>query len=617
MGSGPGGNGRSDPAGEGADDPRTAARTLLVAGTASHAGKSTVAAGLCRHLADAGVDVAPYKAQNMSNNARAVPVSPGTGVDAAFGEIGVSQYVQAHAARIPPETDHNPVLLKPRGDGESQLVVNGRAVTHATAADYYGGRWEEAREAAAAAHRRLAADNDVVIAEGAGSIAEINLHDRDLANVETARLFGDRDPPGEAEATESVEPSGKAEMSEGTEILLVADIERGGVFASLVGTLELLPPDLRGRVVGAIITKFRGDRDLLSSGIDAFEERTGVPVLGVVPYDDPGLPEEDSVALPDPGERAVRGADDGVSDADAVTVAVPRLPRISNATDVEPLAAEPGVRVAYVPLDDDLADADAVVIPGTKNTVDDLRACREAGFDDALRAFDGPVVGLCGGYQLLGERITNAAVESADPDAPGVVEGFGLLPVETAFSNEKRVAAAELGLDPDGTDLVASITGSSSDDEAALDVTGYEIHMGETDRSSATGSSAAELATPFSDPKGERTGTALGAAAGDVLGTYLHGLFENDAVRQGFLARVREGAGVEPDPSRPPSAGVRESLDGARDSPGDVHDSHDDAREFHDDARDPYDRAADLLREHVDLAALELPTNAPTQGRSR
>ncbi|GAA0510510.1 adenosylcobyric acid synthase (glutamine-hydrolysing) [Halorubrum aquaticum] len=564
------------------DDPHAAARTLLVAGTASHVGKSTVAAGLCRHLADAGVAVAPYKAQNMSNNARAVRTSPGADVDAAFGEVGVSQYVQARAARVGPETDHNPVLLKPRGEGESQLVVNGQAVAHASATDYYGDRWEEAREAAAAAHRRLAADHDVIVAEGAGSIAEINLRDRDLANVETARLFGDVDPP---------EGAGS---SEGAEILLVADIERGGVFAALVGTLELLPADLRDRVVGAVVTKFRGDRSLLDPGIDAFEDRTGVPVLGVIPHDDPGLPEEDSVALPDPGERAIRGGSDGVADAEAVTVAVPRLPRISNATDVEPLAAEPGVRVAFVPLDADLEDVDAVVIPGTKNTVDDLRACREAGFDAALDSFDGPVIGLCGGYQLLGERITNADVESADRDAPGVVDGFGLLPVETAFSAEKRVVAAELRLDPERTDLVDSAaTEPGAGDGRVLDAAGYEIHMGETTRASGAEPPSPGFSTPLSDPEGDRTGIELGAAAGDVLGTYLHGLFENDGVRRGFLARVRERSGIEDEPHGGTVDGDSTGLDG------------------------PADRAATLLREHVDLAALELPGDGDRFGPVR
>ena len=535
------------------------ARTLLVAGTASHVGKSTVAAGLCRHLADAGVAVAPYKAQNMSNNARAVPTSPEAAADAAFGEVGISQYVQARAARVRPETDHNPVLLKPRGEGESQLVVNGQAVAHAAAADYYDDRFETAREAAAAAHARLAAASDVVIAEGAGSIAEINLRDRDLANVETARLFGEPDATG------------------GADVLLVADIERGGVFAALVGTLELLPADIRDSVVGAVITKFRGDRSLLEPGVDAFEDRTGVPVLGVVPYDDPGLPEEDSVALPAETERAVRGAADDVADADAVTVAVPRLPRISNATDLEPLAAEPGVRVAYVPLDGRLDAADAVVIPGTKNTVDDLRACRTAGFDEAVRGFDGPVVGLCGGYQLLGERITNAGVESAASDAPSVVEGIGLLPVETAFSTEKRVVAADLRLDTGRTDLVtppASTVGAAP----VLEAAGYEIHMGETARL-ADGSPSPTLTAPFADPARDRTGVELGAAVDGVLGTYLHGLFENDAVRRGFLARVRENAGLAVDAA------------GSATRP----------------TKDPADRAADLLREHVDLAALGLP----------
>src|SRR6056297_3272025 len=223
------------------------AETILVAGTASHVGKSTIAAGLCRLLADRGVSVAPFKAQNMSNNARATP----------GGEIGVSQYVQARAAGVVPSTDHNPVLLKPRGEGESQLVVDGEAVGHFAAGRYYDEHWEQAREAARAAHRRLAADADLVIAEGAGGMGELNLHDRDLANVETARF---------ADAA----------------ILLVADIDRGGAFASLVGTLELLPEDLRERVVGAVITKFRGDHSLVEPGVEAFAERTGVPVLGVL-----------------------------------------------------------------------------------------------------------------------------------------------------------------------------------------------------------------------------------------------------------------------------------------------------------------------------------------------
>ncbi len=496
------------------------AATILVAGTASHVGKSTVAAGLCRLLADRGVDVAPYKAQNMSNNARAVP----------GGEIGVSQYVQARAARVPATVDVNPVLLKPRGEGESQLVLQGEAVGHYGADEYYEHHWEEAVATARESHRRLAREHDVIVAEGAGAIAEPNLLERDLANVETAR-FAD------------------------AEILLVADIERGGVFASLVGALELVPDDLRERIVGAVITKFRGRRSILDPGLADFEARTGVPVLGVVPHDDPGLPEEDSVALPPEGERAVRGTDDGVPESAAVTVAVPRVPRISNFTDFGPLAREPGLRVAYVPLDAPL-DADAVVLPGTKNTVDDLLALRETGMADRIRTFDGPVVGLCGGYQMLGERITNAALESVGDDDE--VTGLGMLPVETRFEADKHVEPVTREIS--GVGPLAGATGT---------VSGYEIHMG---RTRMTG----DAVRPF--PGG-------GAATDRVLGTYLHGLFENDAVRQAFVSNVAAVAGREKSPSKDTI------LEDARSS--------------------PYDRAANLLREHVDVDSLDAVSSAP------
>ncbi|WP_122089681.1 cobyric acid synthase [Halalkalicoccus subterraneus] len=498
------------------------ARTLLVAGTASHVGKSTVASGLCRHLADQGVAVAPYKAQNMSNNARAVPRA---GDPTKAGEIGVSQYVQARAARIEATTDVNPVLLKPRGDGESQLIIDGEAVGNVAAGEYYENGWERAREAARRAHARLAAKYDVVIAEGAGSIAEINLADRDLANVETAR-FADR---GASE--------GRAGGPRGVEVLLVCDIERGGAFASLYGTLELMPEDCRERVVGALITKFRGDSDLLEPGIEEIEDRTGVPVLGVLPYDDPGLPEEDSVSLPAAGETTVYG------DPEGVRIAIPRLSRISNFTDLEPLAREEGVGVAYGPPESVLDGAHAVVLPGTKNTVDDLLELREAGFGDRLREFSGPIVGLCGGYQMLGERITNAAVEgTGDED---VIEGFGLLPVETRFSEEKRVERVERELR--GVGPLAGARGR---------VTGYEIHMGES-----------RLTGPAARPFDEE-----GAATGRTLGTYLHGVFENRIVREAFLDHVFEHAGRE----RPDSS----------------------------DRTSPYDRAARLVADHLALDAL-------------
>ena len=501
-------------------------KTLLIAGTASHVGKSTIAAGLCRLLADRGLAVAPYKAQNMSNNARVVARPTSRDGEPSWGEVGVSQFVQARSARITPTTDCNPVLLKPRGDGESQLVIQGRPLEHYSAGTYYEDHWERAREAAEESFRRLAADHDVVIAEGAGSIGEINLHDRDLANVETAR-FAD------------------------AEILLLVDIERGGAFASLYGTLELLPADLRERVVGAVITKFRGDPTLLEPGIEEIESRTGVSILGVIPYDDPGLPEEDSVALPATSERTVEGEDD-VPDDRSVTIAVPRLPRISNATDLEALSLVPGVRLAYLPVeggDVSLEDADAVVIPGTKNTVDDLLTLQESGFGDELADFAGPVVGLCGGYQMLGERITNADREGIGDLE--VVSGLGLLPVETAFEEGKRVE--QTTVDVEGTGPIAGATGTAS---------GYEIHAGRT-------TALDDLGCPLE---------AESAARENVLGTYLHGLFDNENVREAFLECVYDHARKR----RP-------------------------TREGDEPAASPYDRAAALVGDHVHLEELGEP----------
>lgn len=457
-------------------------------------GKSTVVTGIVHALARRGVDVAPFKAQNMSNNARVGLIPNPT--EAVYGEIGISQYVQARAAGLQPTTDHNPVLLKPRGEGESQLIVQGKAVGHFAAGDYYDEHWERAREAAVESYERLAADYDVVVAEGAGSIAEINLHDCDLANVETAHF---------ADAS----------------ILLLVDIERGGAFASLYGTLELLPDDIRERVVGAVITKFRGDPSLLEAGIVEIESRTGVPIVGVLPHDDPGFPEEDSVSLPDESDADTIGDEDGIPDERAVTVAVPQLPHISNFTDFEPLADEPGVRVRYVPIDGGLSDVDAVALPGTKNTVDDMRALHEAGFDQKIRTFDGPILGLCGGYQMLGEAITNASLESTgEVDS---VEGLGLLPITTAFEAEKRLERVSVPVDGTGP-----IAGASSTAE------GYEIHMGQT---SLVNGDRSEIS--ITHPLGERS-----VATDRVLGTYLHGLFENENVRDAFVETLFERVGI-------------------------------------------------------------------------
>lgn len=462
-------------------------RTILVAGTASHSGKSTIVAGLCRILSRRGESVAPFKGQNMSNNARAAPRP-----DGGWGEIGVSQYVQARAAGVNPTTDMNPVLLKPRGDGESQLVLQGEAVGHFEAGRYYEERWKEARRALVESYERLADEYDYVVAEGAGSISEINLQDRDLANIETARI---------ADA----------------EVVLVVDIERGGAFASLYGTVKLLPDDVRRRLVGAVINKFRGDESLLKPGIERMEEKLDVPILGVVPYGKVELPQEDSVSLPPPEERRVWGRGDGVPEGEAVEVAVPRLPRTSNFTDLEPLAREPGVRVVFLPLESELEFADAVVLPGTKNTVDDLLALEEEGFIDKLRRYEGYVVGICGGYQMLGERVINPEVESTSGDLDRV-EGAGLLPVETEFTEEKRVESVVRWLD--GTGPLAGFEG---------EVKGYEIHMGST-----------RIIGEVERPLGEAS-----AATDRLFGTYVHGLFENRGPRLAFVSNLFEEKNLE------------------------------------------------------------------------
>ncbi|MEF8798330.1 MAG: cobyric acid synthase [Candidatus Bipolaricaulota bacterium] len=490
-------------------------RTILVAGTASHSGKSTIAAALARILARRGKDVAPFKGQNMSNNARAV-VTPKGG----WGEIGVSQYVQARAARVKPTTDMNPVLLKPRGNGESQLVIQGQPVGHFQAGSYYKNHWKAAREAVREAYGRLADDYEVIVAEGAGSIAEINLQHRDLANVETARM---------ADA----------------DILLVVDIERGGAFASLYGTLELLPEGLSDKVAGAVINKFRGDKSLLEPGIREIESRMGVPVLGVVPYREVGLPAEDSVSLPPVGGRMVWGEGDDVPEEETVKIAVPRLPRISNFTDLEPLAREPGVRVVFTRLGTDLEFADSVIIPGTKNTVDDLLALRDAGFFEELKGFDGYVVGICGGYQMLGQRVVNAGVESTQGEIREV-EGIGLLPVETEFTTSKQVE--EVREYVQGFGPLHGFQGK---------VTGYVIHMG---RSRVVG----DVKNPIEEES---------AATEKVLGTYLHGLFENPSVRREFVNNLFATSGKE----TPATLGTD---------------------------KDPFEFVANLIEEHLDLENL-------------
>jgi adenosylcobyric acid synthase len=470
------------------------AGALLVAGTTSDAGKSVLVAGLCRWLARRGVKVAPFKAQNMSNNSM---------VTLDGGEIGRAQVMQALACGLEPSVRFNPVLLKPGSDRSSQVVVLGR-VDGTVSAMSYRERKPALLGVVTDTLASLRADHDVVICEGAGSPTEINLRSTDIANMGLARAAG-------------------------LPVLVIGDIDRGGVLAHLFGTLSLLSSADQALVAGFVINKFRGDPALLEPGLDQLRALTGRPTLGVLPFDDRlWLDAEDSlsttadgvVGRPPPplGQRWLR-------------VAVIRLPRISNATDVDALACEPGVAVRYVTEPSRLVDADLVVLPGTKSTVSDLEWLRRTGLADAIVAHargGGAVVGICGGYQMLGRRIVDTVeftggefgggefgggeFGGGEPGSSagkgnGEVAGLGLLDLEVRFEHDKHLGR------PTGTAF-------------GHPVSGYEIHHGRVVHSG----DPALLEDSSAGPEG--------SDAGAVLGTHWHGLLENDGFRRALLARI-------------------------------------------------------------------------------
>ncbi|MGY1914815.1 cobyric acid synthase [Blastococcus sp. SYSU DS0973] len=436
---------------------------LLVAGTTSDAGKSVVTAGICRWLARQGVSVAPFKAQNMSNNSMVTP-------DGA--EIGRAQVMQAAAAQVEPEAAMNPVLLKPGGENSSQVVVLGRPVADVTALSYRpmkAALLEQVLSSLADLRSRF----DVVVCEGAGSPTEINLRADDIANMGLATAAG-------------------------LPVVVVGDIDRGGVFAALHGTVALMPPEDQRLVAGFLVNKFRGDVRLLRPGLDQLAALTGRPVLGVLPWlGGLELDVEDSLNVP-----AATAGTAPLGD-DVLRVSVVRLPRLSNFTDLDALAAEPGVLVRYATRPEELADADLVVLPGTRATVGDLAWLRSTGLADAVlrRAAGGtPVLGICGGHQMLARTITDEVESRA-----GTVPGLGLLPSDVRFARAKTLGRP-----------VGSALGEP--------VHGYEIHHGVV----TVDLGAAPSAEPFLD----------GARAGAVFGTTWHGALENDGFRRAFLAEV-------------------------------------------------------------------------------
>ncbi|MER5886361.1 cobyric acid synthase [Streptomyces sp. NPDC001941] len=442
---------------------------LLVAGTTSDAGKSVVTAGICRWLARKGAKVAPFKGQNMSLNSF---------VTRGGAEIGRAQAMQAQAARVEPTALMNPVLLKPGSDRSSQVVLMGRPVGEMSARGYHGNRQKELFEPVTACLAELRRDYDAVICEGAGSPAEINLRRTDIVNMGIARAA--RFP-----------------------VVVVGDIDRGGVFAQFFGTTALLSPEDQELVAGYLVNKFRGDVTLLEPGLEMLRGLTGRRTFGVLPYAHGlGIDEEDGLRVSLRGAVRESVVAPPVGE-DVLRVAVCAVPLMSNFTDVDALAAEPGVVVRFVDRPEELVDADLVVVPGTRGTVRALEWLRSRGLADALlrRAAEGrPVLGICGGFQVLGERIEDEVESRA-----GTVEGLGLLPVRVRFAADKTLARP-----------VGSALGEP--------VEGYEIHHG-----------VAEVlgGEPFLD----------GCRVGAVWGTHWHGSLEGDAFRRAFLARVARDAG--------------------------------------------------------------------------
>ncbi len=473
----------------------------MLQGTGSDVGKSLIVAGLCRAYTRRGLAVRPFKPQNMSNNAA---------VTADGGEIGRAQALQARACRIAPIADMNPVLLKPQTDVGAQVVVQGRVETNARAGDYHDLK-PRLLPRVLESFARLGAGADLVLVEGAGSPAEVNLRPGDIANM------------GFAEAAD-------------VPVVLVADIDRGGVIASLVGTHGLLDDSERDRIKGYVINKFRGDVSLFDDGLAVIGERTGLACFGIVPYwpDARRLPKEDALALDNDGPG--NGAPGRSGGRKPIRVAVPRLARIANFDDLDPLAAEEDVRVIVIEEGSPIpGDADVVLLPGSKATLADLAFLRNQGWDVDIRAHvrsGGRVVGLCGGYQMLGRRVRDPdGVEGDQGEAPGL----GLLDVETVITGDKTLEDVE---------AVDAASGEA--------VNGFEMHMGLTE--------GADRARPWMTLADGRHEGAV-SPDGRVMGCYLHGLFAADGFRRAFLATLRHGrgAGAEYD------AGVEAALDGLTD----------------------------------------------------
>lgn len=461
------------------------AKAIMVQGTMSNAGKSLLAAGLCRIFKQDGYRVAPFKAQNMALNSF---------ITREGLEMGRAQVMQAEAAGIAPSVRMNPILLKPTNDTGSQVIVNGEVLGNMDARAYFAYK-KNLIPAVRQAYESLAAENDIIVIEGAGSPAEINLKDDDaFVNMGMAKI---------AQAP----------------VLLVGDIDRGGVFAQLIGTVELLEPDERAMVKGLIINKFRGDKTILDPGVKMLEERAGIPVVGVAPYLNIEVEDEDSLT-----ERF-----SGKQEVGLIDIAVIRLPRISNFTDFNPFESMPGVSLRYVQRVSELKHPDMILLPGTKNTMEDLLWMRQNGLEAAVlkKAAEGKIIfGVCGGYQMLGETLS----DPEHVEAGGEIKGMGLLPMDTVFKEGKTRTRVE-GSFGQVQGALHTLTG--------VNLEGYEIHMGETTLREGVQSFTRITDTVKNDTKED------GAFYKNIYGSYVHGIFDKEEVAKKVVEAIGEIKGLD------------------------------------------------------------------------
>ncbi len=497
------------------------AKAIMIQGTMSNAGKSLIAVGLCRILRQEGYRVAPFKSQNMALNSFIT--------DEGL-EMGRAQVVQAEAAGIKPSVLMNPILLKPTTDVGSQVIINGKVKSNMTAREYYKHK-KELIPVVKEAYDKLASEYDVIVIEGAGSPAEINLREDDIVNM------------------------GMAELADAP-VILVGDIDRGGVFAQLYGTIALLTEPEQERIQGLIINKFRGDKTILDPGLDILKERTGKDVLGVVPYMDIAIDDEDSLSERLDARRYIgttyknKGSipDDLAGSGKAfIDIAVIRLPRISNFTDFTALSIEPGVSLRYVSDVRDLGKPDVIIIPGTKSTIRDMEWLRATGLEAKImqKHHAGTlIIGVCGGYQMLGDRISDnvgaeTLITSHYAGYQGTeAQGLGFLPMVTEFSEEKildRVTFELQGLSGE----FKTLNGKK--------VTGYEIHMGETYINSHPSRTPGEMVRNETEEKITEENKCICTSRDNVLGTYIHGFFDEDDLRKAFLDMLYKRKGIDPD----------------------------------------------------------------------